>query len=237
MGNSRAGKSLLKQDSFPITNLAPKNLNLLVKSVLPPYVVNMRCKNCHTEIALHKKFCNNSCSAKFNNSRRPPRTEESRLALSKKLKFLITSGVLPKPKYPSVLGLRWGKKSFDEDLYRQACIFYTPYRILVNIEGFELINEFGWFHPINNIEGVSRDHMFSIAEGWKQRIPSQIIAHPANCKIIRIRENKSKGSSCSISLQQLFERVNDWELRFPFKYSLRSSAGQSDPLLSDRSEV
>lgn len=46
------------------------------------------CKQCNNSLSYsdkHKKFCNNSCAAKYNNTRRKPRTEASRKKTSKKL--------------------------------------------------------------------------------------------------------------------------------------------------------
>ena len=36
----------------------------------------------------------------------------------------------------------------------------------------------------NNQNGVSRDHMYSCAEGFKHNISPLIISHPANCQLI-----------------------------------------------------
>ena len=36
----------------------------------------------------------------------------------------------------------------------------------------------------NNQNGVSRDHMYSCAEGFKRNISPLIISHPANCQLI-----------------------------------------------------
>ena len=44
------------------------------------------CLQCENKISNHKKFCNLSCAAKFNNSRRKPRTEESKKKTSDKIK-------------------------------------------------------------------------------------------------------------------------------------------------------
>lgn len=53
------------------------------------------------------------------------------------------------------------------------------------------------------------DHRFSVVQGFLQKVPAEIIGHLVNLEMLPSRENNSKGSSCSISLQELlsaFER-------------------------------
>ena len=49
----------------------------------------MNCLQCNTPLPAHnKKFCNSSCAAKYNNSRRKPRSVESKLKTSLAIKNL-----------------------------------------------------------------------------------------------------------------------------------------------------
>ena len=66
----------------------------------------------------------------------------------------------------------------------------------------------------NNLNGTSRDHIFSIKEGFIQGINPEIISHPANCELVRQIENSLKNSKCGITLEALLERINEFEERF-----------------------
>lgn len=66
----------------------------------------------------------------------------------------------------------------------------------------------------NNQNGVSRDHMYSCAEGFKHNISPLIISHPANCQLITQRKNASKRTKCSITLEQLLKRIEIWEQKY-----------------------
>ena len=81
----------------------------------------------------------------------------------------------------------------------------------------ELLEKYGWYKtrckddPTENLNGISRDHMFSIREGFKNNIPPEIISHPANCQLIRHRDNNRKNTESSISLSELKERIKNWD--------------------------
>ena len=80
-----------------------------------------------------------------------------------------------------------------------------------------LIKQFGWYSASNrgnNLNGVSRDHMFSCNEGLKQLIDPYLISHPANCKLMLHSLNASKRNKCSITFKQLKERVNVWNKKY-----------------------
>jgi hypothetical protein len=78
----------------------------------------------------------------------------------------------------------------------------------------ELINQHGWYKPTNkgnNLSGCSRDHLYSITDGWKNNVPPEIIRHPANCEIVPHKTNQSKGLKSSITLSELYQRIEDFE--------------------------
>jgi hypothetical protein len=79
---------------------------------------------------------------------------------------------------------------------------------------FSLIEKHGWYSPSNskkpNINGVSRDHMISIKDGFRFGIDPKLIAHPANCKLMVHSENISKNKNSSITIEELIERINNW---------------------------
>jgi hypothetical protein len=52
--------------------------------------------------------------------------------------------------------------------------------------------------------------MISKDYGWRNNIDPKIISHPANCAILFARDNFSKNNSCSITLDNLLERIKYW---------------------------
>jgi hypothetical protein len=109
-------------------------------------------------------------------------------------------------------------KSDDEFLsYRFACSF--KFNIWKYPEEFELelIKKHGWYQAANrgnNLDGVSRDHKISVKYGWENDIPSEIIAHPANCQLMQQRKNSSKYKKCSVNLDVLLEDIKTWNGKY-----------------------
>lgn len=65
-------------------------------------------------------------------------------------------------------------------------------------------------HQIINPCGLERgvyyelDHKFSILEGYKEKVPPEIIGHYINLEVITKTANRKKSSKCSISIEDLF---------------------------------
>lgn len=100
----------------------------------------------------------------------------------------------------------------DRDHYKLLCQFsfsikeYTEWFAYAN----KLIKEHGWYSPYNkknNLTGCSRDHLYSISDGYKNKIDPKIISHPANCNIVIHPENQKKHKKSSITLDELIERI------------------------------
>jgi hypothetical protein len=51
------------------------------------------------------------------------------------------------------------------------------------------------------------DHIFSISEGFKQKIDPFLIAHPCNLQILAAKKNMKKGASCGHTIEALKEKV------------------------------
>lgn len=170
------------------------------------------CPKCKKETK--SKFCSSSCSASYNNSFRK-HSIFTKQKIKNSVKVAIKEGRLNPPTCDST-GMSW-KKIPDSNWieYKQSCSFYTPYYLLKYIEGHKLVEENGWYHPKKNLQGASRDHMFSVKEGWNMKISPNIIRHPANCKIMLIKDNKKKSIKCSISFNELIERIKKWEMERP----------------------
>jgi len=86
---------------------------------------------------------------------------------------------------------------------------------------FSLIEKYGWYKAKNNgdnVGGVSRDHMFSVKEGFRQLINPLLISHPANCELIINRQNQSKNDECSLTLEKLLEKIKLFEDKYGVYY-------------------
>lgn len=104
--------------------------------------------------------------------------------------------------------------------YRRDCQFKFGIRNYPNEFDFKLIEKYGWYSAKNrgnNIDGVSRDHMYSVKEGFLNNIDPKIISHPANCRLVRQRDNASKHDGCSITLEELLRRIEIWDAKYPPK--------------------
>lgn len=98
-------------------------------------------------------------------------------------------------------------------LYRQRCNFDFKFEDYPDEFDLTLVEQYGWYSPANkrnNLNGVSKDHMVSVKTGFELGIDPNVIKHPANCKLMRHRENQNKNSKSSITVADLLERINHW---------------------------
>lgn len=97
--------------------------------------------------------------------------------------------------------------------YRQLCEF--KFNVFDYPDKFRLglIEEYGWYKASNrgdNPEGVSRDHMVSVSYGFENGILPFYISHPANCRLMQHSANNIKNTSCSISFEELLDKIEGW---------------------------
>lgn len=98
----------------------------------------------------------------------------------------------------------------QKQFYKISCQFtFNPYKNTY-IPGYELLLKLGIYHPINNPNGMSRDHILSKEYGWLNNISPEIISHPANCQFLTNLENITKNADSHISLDDLLERISIW---------------------------
>ena len=98
-------------------------------------------------------------------------------------------------------------------LYRQRCNFDFKFEDHPGKFDLALAEQHGWYSPSNkgnNLNGVSKDHMVSVREGFDLGIEPEIIKHPANCQIMLHRKNQSKREKSSITIEELLKRIRDW---------------------------
>jgi len=110
------------------------------------------------------------------------------------------------------------RMSFDferetKKAYRAACKFSFNVYDYPDLFDLPLLESVGWYSAVNrgnNAGGVSRDHMYSIKDGWENNVHPSIISHPANCRLILQSENWNKRGDSSITLDELMHRIEQW---------------------------
>jgi predicted nucleic acid-binding Zn ribbon protein len=190
-----------------------------------------------------KDFCNHSCCAKFNNKNRKGikhtmsegglrsiliankkrKTSES-IEYDKNPKFCLNCGevIEYRKKSNNNCSIKcrnefFSKNKDDFELYRSLTKFKFHLKDFNNEFDFSLIEKYGWYKAKNNgdnVDGVSRDHKFSVKEGFRRLINPLLIAHPANCELIINKENQSKCDSCSVTIEELLQNIEIFENKY-----------------------
>lgn len=178
-----------------------------------------------------KKYCSRKCA----NAREITEEIKNKISLSLKGKSFRDNWKRPKNEYKYChCGKRLNannktgfcRKHWIEDkklnmslfeIYKNKCKF--KFNIFNYPDEFDLslINQFGIYRAANrgyNPNGVSRDHIYSIAEGYKNKIDAKIISHPANCRIIAQKENAKKNTKSDISLNDLLLKIKLWNDKY-----------------------
>jgi Mor family transcriptional regulator len=139
---------------------------------------------------------------------------------SRALCWAVKNNLLKTRTQSEGLSLAWKNGKYEKSnaiglaRYRQLCEFKFNLNDYPDKFDFTLIEQYGWYKAKNrgnNLGGVSRDHMYSIKDGYINNIDPKIISHPANCNLIRHPENSKKRSNSSITLEELFKRINEWD--------------------------
>lgn len=101
--------------------------------------------------------------------------------------------------------------------YRSSCKFnfsLKDFSFLFEVKDFDNISKFGFYSASNkgsNLNGISRDHMMSVHDGFKLKVPYFIMRHPANCSLMLQRDNQKKNKKSSISLIDLYRNIIELE--------------------------
>jgi hypothetical protein len=101
--------------------------------------------------------------------------------------------------------------------YRRLCAFKFSLNDFPDEFDFSLIEKHGWYSAKNhgdNLHGVSRDHIVSVRFGFDNQIEPKIISHPANCQLLRHNDNVSKHKKCSMTIEDLLEKIQKWDDRY-----------------------
>ncbi len=172
-------------------------------------------------IKQERKFCSKSCAIKNSNKNRLL-TDDTKLKISNTLKN--------KPKKEKVIKERTCRNC-DNSIFKKhkricdECreIYYQYYRPSSNFDfdinlykdkfDFSIVKEYGWYSPSNkgnNLGGISKDHLFSVKDGFINNVNTDIIKHPANCRLMIHKENNIKNYNSVITLDELLIRIKEW---------------------------
>lgn len=100
----------------------------------------------------------------------------------------------------------------DKTVYYKNCSFsFDPYS-MPNIPGYEKLLELGIYHPLRNPNGVCRDHIVSIAYGWRNNISPELISHPCNCQFLTNAENITKNDRSLLTVDELRVRIENMSI-------------------------
>lgn len=196
-----------------------------------------KCHYCDNAIEYERrynKFCSQSCSAISGNTGKK-RTEKTKLKIQRShLRIWAENGRL------IIVNCRGCGKKIERRRHRKFCTnecrkkyrrrnlseysiykFDTQFRFnLADYSrefDFKLVKKYGWYKPVNrgnNIGGVSRDHIFSVREGFRLGISAHIIRHPANCRLLVNSKNISKCAKCDISIEELIDKIRRWDKKY-----------------------
>ncbi|RLD65611.1 MAG: hypothetical protein DRI95_08310 [Bacteroidetes bacterium] len=177
-----------------------------------------KCLLCGKDIEYKKrrnKFCSSSCAAKNTNKNRKGEKRNFSDKAKRNMKRALYKRLnISKRYFNSTYNEKY---KFRYKVYSHKCQFKFNLSDYPDEFNFNLINEHGWYkakNSGNNLNGVSRDHMISIKFGFENKINSNIIAHPANCELMRHNDNVSKHKKCSITLNGLLRKINEWDKKY-----------------------
>lgn len=95
--------------------------------------------------------------------------------------------------------------------YRYLARFKINALNITKIRGFSQLEVVGWYNSQHNPNGLVKDHMLSIAHGFKNKINPEVVGHLANCELIPAVKNIKKSSDCSISEKDLKTLIKRWK--------------------------
>ena len=225
MGNNGKYLELIKHPNYvrAVEETRLRQLQKGVDSIRKYDKSPKRCKFCKKTIEYRKRFnsfCSKSCSTSYNNILRGPRTPETKAKIGR----TNTRGVKPKPKRfckrcgevemvktKKTICNRCKKRYYE--YYLPSCKFIFDIKLYPDVFDLSLVEEYGWYSPSNkknNLKGVSKDHKFSIRDGFLNKIDPELIRHPANCELMLHEDNQRKNRKSSITFEKLLSLIDNW---------------------------
>lgn len=178
-------------------------------------------------VSNNRKFCSHRCSAKYcsPNRKHSNQTKE-------KIKMSLIQFHKDKPKIIKIIKTTRICKCCQKEKHiekrKQLCndcriIYYKFYRPLCEFKfniynypeqfNLDIVKKYGMYSPTNkrnNLNGVSKDHMYSVKDGFINHVNPHLISHPANCQLMLHSDNNKKKTQSSITLDSLIQRINNW---------------------------
>lgn len=197
------------------------------------------CNECNTAFTSkdkYKKFCNQSCAAKYNNRNRSIESrQKQKESIRKTLKSderlfyfgkfknyckvtftncILCNAAIRKVSKSSVYCKSCKKEKILP--YRRACKFKFTEQTNPELFDQELIKKHGWYKPSNskapNLNGLTWDHLFKIEDGFRLGVDPEIMSHHANAELVTWRENYSRHlTGSSLTYKELLQRILDYE--------------------------
>lgn len=120
----------------------------------------------------------------------------------------------------------------EEEIFRKRESYYSLVWALTE----RSVAYFPWLVNPKNLDRNSKyhlDHKYSKSQGFINKVPPEVISHPANLEVLVARENQSKKDKCSISLEELLEKIATFEQDLTVPYFELDSAYSVEELVRD----
>jgi len=114
--------------------------------------------------------------------------------------------------------IKYAEYAEKKQLYKSQCEFKFALNEYKEDFDFSLVSKNGWYKATNhgdNLNGISRDHIISINDGFKLKIDPYYISHPCNCELMIHRENAKKQSKSNMTKDELIKKINEWNKTHP----------------------
>lgn len=183
----------------------------------------IKCVECSKEfkgnIKEERKFCSRSCSVTHNNKNRQF-LDETKIKISKTLKsknkkvekIRICKNCKNVVSYKKIICEECRINYYN--FYRPSSSFDFDINLYKDRFDLSLVEKYGWYSPSNkgnNLNGISKDHLFSVKDGFMNKVSIDIIKHPANCRLMIHKHNQVKNSKSLITLEELLKRIEEWD--------------------------
>lgn len=191
-----------------------------------------KCMQCDNGLCYKKrknKFCNASCSGKWTNVHSKPDRKHGpnkTIFPSCKVRFILCEKT---GKYYCSRGPNGGRRQISPHILTEKQKYYQQAKFKFKIYDFpkefnlELLEKHGWYtcpgrkrknYKKNTKNGISRDHIVSISEGFKNNYKSKDLSHPANCQLVRQVDNVRKRGKSNISYEELKIKIKLWDKKY-----------------------
>jgi hypothetical protein len=206
-------------------------INTQVNDRIEQYNQNpKKCKQCNTPITYDRRrnnYCNQSCSASYNNKKRQKKDHSFYLKKynqnPKKCQTFLCENVFSYEKQnrkkcdeckEKIRIEQMNKRCNINKSYRRLCNFTLNKKDYPSLYDNTLLKTYGWYSPSNkknNLTGVSFDHLYRVEDGFKNNVPPEIMKHPANAELVPHNINQLRQKS-TITLDELLLRIQLWDL-------------------------